>query len=200
MPLTLAEHADRLNLAGSHRGRLPPLIMVTDSTRLPDPVPTVAQLRPGDAVLLRHYDAPNRRALALALAQACRAARVKLIVAADLNLARAVGADGVHYPQGLVPHGNRPPPTKGLLLTVAAHSERALKAADHVGADAALLSPVFPTESHIGAAVLGITRFAALVRSSRVPVFAMGGVTASCAPRLYGSGVVGIAAIGAFRA
>jgi len=199
MPSTLAEHATRLNLAAPHAGRLPPLIMVTDERRLPDPVPAVAQLRAGDAILLRHYDTPNRQDLAVALARACRAACVKLIVAADLNLARTVGADGVHYPENLIPRGTRPPATANMLLTVAAHNARALNAAARVGADAALLSPVFPTESHPGSAVLGISRFVALVRSSPVPVYAMGGVSESSAQRLNGSGAIGIAAVGAFR-
>ena len=199
MASTLAEHATRLNLTGPRPGRLPPLIMVTDERRLPDPVAAVALLRAGDAVLLRHYHAPNRRGLALALARACRAARVKLIVAADLNLARTVGADGVHYPEGLIPRGKRPPATGSLLVTVAAHDVRALKAAERLYADAALLSPVFPTASHPGNSGLGIVRFTDLVRSSRVPVYALGGVTAANARRLNGSGAIGIAAVGAFR-
>ena len=51
---------------------LPPLILMTDSRRLPDPLAAVDRLAPGSAILLRHYDAPDREALAMKLARACR--------------------------------------------------------------------------------------------------------------------------------
>lgn len=198
MPTTLTEHAERLNLRCGQSGRLPPLILVTDSERLADPVPAIARLRSGDAVLFRHYALPDRADLAHAIAKVCRARRVSLIIGADHALARTVGAAGIHYPQALTPLGHRPPNTQGLLLTVAAHDERALAAAYRMGADAALLSPVFPTESHPGASALGVNRFARLVRESRVAVYGLGGITAANARRLVGSGAAGIAAVGAF--
>ncbi|MEQ8246894.1 MAG: thiamine phosphate synthase [Alphaproteobacteria bacterium] len=197
MPTTLTEHADRLNLRCAQRNDLPAVILVTDGQRLADPVAALGKLRPGDAVLLRHYDAPHRVELARALAVACRARRIRLIVGGDSRLARAVGAQGIHVPQGLVTRasGLR---HNGFLVTAAAHDWAGLIGAYRAGVDAILLSPVFATASHPGAPHLGVHRFAAWVRRSPVPVYALGGVTATTAGRLTGSGAVGIAAVGAF--
>ncbi|NQV81346.1 MAG: thiamine phosphate synthase, partial [Alphaproteobacteria bacterium] len=154
--MSLTERADRLNLRAGVDGRLPPLILVTDEHRMPDPFPAIAGLRAGDAVLLRHYGAPDRRDLAYALAAACRAARLRLIVGGDVALAQTIGAHGVHFPEKfatrarLAWHARR-----GFLVTAAAHSWRALVAAHRLGADAVLLSPIFATASHPGAAGIG---------------------------------------------
>lgn len=199
MAPTLANHADRLNLRHAARGRLPPLILVTDRARLSDPVAALDRLRPGDAVLLRDYDAPGRTALAAILARQCRARRLRFLVAGDAQLARAVGADGIHLPEAMLARapairGTHP----GFLITAAAHDAGALVAAARAGADAALLSPVFATASHPGAPFLGVVRFAALVRGAKLPVYALGGIAGATAARLSGTGAVGLAAIGAF--
>jgi thiamine-phosphate pyrophosphorylase len=194
---TLSEHADRLNFRNHSGKHLPPLVLVTDEQRMPNPLMAMAQLRAGDAVLLRHYGAPHRRDLAFALAARCRAAGVRLVVGGDLDLARAVGAYGVHFPEGLASH-TLAAKAAGFLVTVAAHDGPALAAALRIGADAALLSPVFATASHPGALALGVIRFSALVRESQIPVYALGGISASTAGRLCDSGAVGIAGVGAF--
>ncbi len=171
---------------------LPALIAVSDAERMADPVAATALLPPRTAVLLRHYRHTGRTRLAHALAAACRARNLTLIVAGDAGLARAVGAAGVHYPEG-TPFIVAP----GLFTTVAAHSLAAVRAAVAGGADAVLLSPVFATASHPGVRAMGVARFARLVAASAVPVFALGGITAANALRLTGSGAAGIAAVGA---
>lgn len=65
-----------------------------------------------------------------------------------------------------------------------AHSLAEIGAAVRAGAHAILLSPVFPTRSHPGAAVLGAVRFLLLARRSPLPVIALGGMTAARAARL----------------
>ena len=194
---TLSEHADGLNFRNHNGKHLPPLVLVTDEQRMPNPLMAMSQLRAGDAVLLRHYGAPNRRDLAFALAARCRVAGVRLVVGGDLELARSVGADGVHLPEGLADR-TLAAKAAGFLVTVAAHDGAALVDAIRFGADAALLSPVFATASHPNAPALGVTRFSALVRESLIPVYALGGISASTAPRLWDSGAVGIAGVGAF--
>jgi thiamine-phosphate pyrophosphorylase len=51
-------------------------------------------------------------------------------------------------------------------------------------ADAVLLSPVFPTRSHPGAAALGPARFRLMARHAQMPVVALGGMTVRTARRL----------------
>ena len=65
-----------------------------------------------------------------------------------------------------------------------AHSLREIGLANRLRADAVLLSPVFPTRSHPDARTLGPLRFRLLAARARMPVIALGGMTASTARRL----------------
>jgi thiamine-phosphate pyrophosphorylase len=179
--------------------RLPALILMTDAVRLPDPMAALARLPRHSAVILRQPDDRERQRLARRLAEPCRRLGLRLIIAADAKLAVNVGAGGLHLPESMLRHGGRGwrlLRRPGWLITAAAHSPAALQAAVHAGVDAVLLSPVFPTASHPGATALGPLKFAALVRQSAIPIYALGGVTAATAPRLAGSGAAGFAAIG----
>lgn len=200
MPLSLANRALQLNLA-SGGGGLPPIILMTDHTRLKRPLEAAAALPRGSAVILRDYDHPHRADLARALRAVCRCRGILLLIGADVGLAKAVGADGIHYPEGLVPaNGSVQRPASRWLVTAAAHSAVGLVRAFRAGADAAILAPVFATGSHPGQASLGPTRFAALVRSAGLPVYALGGVNERTAARLSGGGAAGIAAVSALGA
>ena len=200
MPLTLAKRALQLNLASGRRG-LPPLILMTDWVRLKSPLDAAAALPRGSAVILRDYENPRRADLARALRAVCRRCGILLLIGADTALARAVGADGIHYPEALVPRaGSIERPKSHWIVTAAAHSAAGLARARRAGADAAILAPVFKTGSHPGRPNLGPTRFAALVRSVDLPVYALGGVNDGTAARLLAGGAVGIAAVGALGA
>ena len=200
MPLNLTKRALHLNLASGRRC-LPYLILMTDGARLNDPVDAAAALPRGSVVILRDYGSPHRVDLARVLRAVCRRRGLLLLIGADSALARAVRADGVHYPEALVPRsGLIARPKSHWLVTAAAHSAAGLERARRAGADAAILSPVFATGSHPGRLSLGPTRFASLVRSVDLPVFALGGVTGGNAVRLLHGGAVGIAAVSAFRA
>lgn len=192
---TVANMARRLNSRHPAGGHLPPLILMTDAARLNDPLAAAARLPAGAAVILRDYDAPDRTALATALSALCRTRRLRLLVAADAELAAGIGADGVHLPEALVPRMPRRWP-RDWLITAAAHSPAALWRARRAGANAALLSPVFATASHPGASTLGALRFAAWANNAPLPVYALGGIDAVSARRLAGSRAVGLAGIG----
>lgn len=172
---------------------------MTDDERLPDPVASIKALPRGSAVILRHYRMGDRGPLARKLARLCRRCGVKLLIAGDARLAAAVGADGFHLPEGLARGRARfgwVHRRKGWLVTVAAHSPRTLFLAARIGADAALLAPVFTTASHPATRAIGTLCFSAWVRNSPVPVYALGGITAVNVSRLKHTGAVGIAAIG----
>ncbi|OHC75571.1 MAG: hypothetical protein A3G18_04355 [Rhodospirillales bacterium RIFCSPLOWO2_12_FULL_58_28] len=171
---------------------------MTDNIKLPDPLPVAAALPCGSAVILRHYDAPDRSGLAHELAALCRRKHLRLLVAGDARLALAVGAAGLHLPEKQARQGpgtwqawRRP----DWIVTAAAHSPAALRQAARIGADAALLSPVFESAGHSELSPLGPLLFAAWRRSSPLPVYALGGVSAATAPRLSISGCCGLAAI-----
>lgn len=195
--MTLADTMRRYNL----RAGPPRLILVTDDKRLPDPAAAIARLPPGAAVLLRHYASPQRAAQAKSIAALCRRHRLYLLVAGpDWRLAARVGADGLHWPEGMAGAGLGAAALgwrrrRRAWLTCAAHSPAALARARRIGADAALLSPVLATASHPGAAGIGRTRFGLWARRAGVAVLALGGINARTWPSLAAKGAWGAAAI-----
>jgi thiamine-phosphate pyrophosphorylase len=203
LPASLAEAALRLKGArGAGRAAtVPACILIAERARLPDPEPAIGRLPRGSAVILRDYGALDRAAHAARLVRLCRSRRLRLLVAGDGRLAVAVGGHGLHLPERAACSGDRrwrlwrKP---GWLVTAAAHSPRAAALARRAGVDALLLSPVFATASHPGAVPLGPLRFAAWARAARLPVYALGGITALTTRRLAGGGAAGIAAIGGF--
>ncbi len=198
---SLADLARRLKPSDENTA-LPSLILMTDSRRLAEPEPLVSRLPRGSAVILRHYDDPERAALAYRLSGLCRRFGIRLLIAGDGRLAASVSAGGLHLPEALIAHAprtwrlwRRP----GWLVTAAAHSPAAMIGAARAGADAVLLSPVFPTESHPGARVLGSLLFARWASRSPLPVYALGGISAVTIGRIVGSGAVGVATVGGLR-
>lgn len=205
---TLADLVRRLNFDERRRAgagpSLPRLILMTDVVRLPDPAPILSALPRGSAVVVRHPESAARAALARRLRPLCRRRGVRLLIAGDARLAAAVGADGLHLPEAAVRRASGPwrlwRCRRRWLVTAAAHSPAALRRARAAGADAALLSPVFATASHPGAAGLGVLRFTAWARHGGLPVYALGGIDRRSARRLQSSGAAGFAGIGGLTA
>lgn len=141
----------------------------------------LATFREPVGFVFRHYHLPPEHRLARfnALAAIGRAEGHTIILSDSTLTAREWGADGVYgAPLSIYP-------ARGDLLRVAtAHDMREIAQANRVGADALMLSPVFPTRSHPGGAVLRQARFRTLASHARMPVIALGGMTARTAQRL----------------
>jgi len=141
--------------------------------RLPDPRAAASRLPRGSAVVARGV-APG---ILPDLARLCRARGLALLVAGDGRLALRLGA-GLHLPERASPgvlaflRARRP----GALLSLAVHGRRGLARGRLLRADAALISPLFPTLSHPGAPALGPHGWAWLARHAGRPAVALGGV------------------------
>lgn len=189
----LAAVAARLNReAGSPP--IPSLYMFTDPVRLPDPQAAARRLPRGAAVVYRHFGARDRFKVARHLALLCRRRGLVLLVAADPDLAERVGADGVHWPERLLPaaRGDQ------TIVTAAAHSSEAVARALAARVDCCVLGPLFPTRSGAGRRPLGLFRASQIARTAPGKVIALGGVTAVNARLLAGRGFAGVAAVDAF--
>ncbi|MCB1800066.1 MAG: Nudix family hydrolase [Gammaproteobacteria bacterium] len=105
----------------------------------------------------------------------CHPFGAKVLVNGNIELARSVGADGVH----LQPEHYRKlhaRPAGDLLWAAACHDRAELLQAARLDADFAVLSPVLPTRSHPGAEVLGWHGFSEAIRDLPMPVYALGGM------------------------
>ncbi|MBL4614303.1 MAG: thiamine phosphate synthase [Magnetovibrio sp.] len=170
---------------------------MSDHARMPAPGPWLKNMPPGGAVILRDLDAKRLELLAIRIIPLAHALGLKVLIAGDVRLALKLNADGVHLCEHLVRRNalRLRPQKANFLITAAAHNRIALQRATRIGAQAILLSPVFTTNSHPGAKSLGITRFCALARHSKLAIIALGGINSATIKRLRSSPAYGIAAI-----
>jgi len=178
------------------------LVLVTDRCASPVPVPdavraALAELPPGAAaVQLREKDLEGRALaeLARALLLLCRAHETPLLVNDRLDVAIAVGAQGVQLARTSVgPAEARSLLGPAALIGVSCHSTGEVREA--LGpADFALFGPIFDTPSKRAyGPPLGVGALAEAAKLG-LPLYAVGGVTAERTREL--AGARGVAAIG----
>ncbi len=160
---------------------LPALWLISDARNDAGLEHALARLPRGSGLVYRHYhlEGPERLERFRRLRRVAKA-RGHVVVLADSALtAREWGADGIYgAPRALWPR------RAGLLHLATAHSLSEMGLAARLGADAALLSPVFTTRSHPGGGTLGAVRFRLLARQARLPVIALGGMNPARAKAL----------------
>jgi thiamine-phosphate pyrophosphorylase len=161
-----------------------------------------AALGPAFAVQLRDKVRPDPDLvpLAVALRRATAAAGALFFVNGRPDLARSVGADGVHAGAGGPPIAALRAAWPQALLTAPSHSDDELRAALAAGADGALVSPLFVTPGKgppRGVEALGAARALA---GPDVPLFGLGGVSRANAAGLGRAGATGVAVVRALLA
>ncbi|HEU4322250.1 MAG TPA: thiamine phosphate synthase [Roseiflexaceae bacterium] len=152
-------------------------------------------------IQLREKAASAREMVALgrALLEITRPAAIPLIVNDRLDVALAIGAEGVHLGQDDLPAADArrllgPDRLLGLSVTTPAEAREAAAAgADYLGAN-----DVFGTRSKPDAiAPIGLEGLTAVARAVDLPVLAIGGVTVQNAPAALAAGAAGLAVISA---
>ena len=137
-----------------------------------------AALRNGLRLMqLREKDSSRAalRALALKMLPLIRSHDARLLINADIELAKEIGADGVQLTGAQLAELEERPGVEW--CAASCHSAEELRRAEALGCDFALLSPVQATQSHPGAAHLGWEKFAAIAAGCSIPVYALGGLT-----------------------
>lgn len=150
-------------------------------------------------VSLREKDLPEDEQIVLArqLLPKARAASARLMVHGEARLAALAGTDGVHLPSGSDPAVARALLGPGKLIGVSIHTVPEAEAIDPAHVDYALAGPAFETASKPGyGPEIGRKGLAEIVRASRVPVLAIGGINAARVADLIAAGAAGIAAMG----
>ena len=179
---------------------LPPLYLIADRATCGD--------RPMLDVLARALDAGVRlvqlREKALdrdvlevlaeqVLSLVARYDAVLLINESRADIAVQIGAQGVHLPGGALPQGVRDRVEPSFLIGYSTHTYAELDCAG--GADFVTYSPIFTPGSKPGydGVEAGLEGLANAVAHSRLPVYALGGITPKRAARCRTTGCAGVA-------
>lgn len=128
------------------------------------------------------------------VAAAVRAAGSLLLVNGRLDVALALGADGVHLGGDALPvAAARRVAGPGFLIGASVHSLAEAVAAASAGADYLIFGNVFETSSKPGLAGRGLEALAAVCAAVPVPVVAIGGVAAGNVSAVRRAGAAGAA-------
>jgi thiamine-phosphate pyrophosphorylase len=137
----------------------------------------------------------------LAIKDALRGSSVPLIVNDRLDIALAAQVDGVHLGQDDLPaSAARRLGGKDIIIGVSASTPEEARAAEKDGADYLGAGAFFPTATKTDIRPIERLVFADIVRSVRLPVLAIGGITAGNLSEAISAGAAGVAVISAARA
>lgn len=151
------------------------------------------------AVQLREKDLSSRQLfeLALQLRALTRQFGALLLINDRLDIARAVGADGVHVGvQSMPVERVREQAGHGMLVGYSAHRVDEAVQAALSGADFVTFGPVYQTPSKMKFGnPVGVFQLSAAVSSLTIPVFALGGVKKTTIAETMATGCRGVAMI-----
>jgi len=139
----------------------------------------------------KDYSREALHELALKMLPLLRRHDARLIINADIGLAKEIGADGVQLTGTQLAGLSSRPDVEW--CAASCHNAEELRRAEQLGCDFALLSPVLATQSHPGAPHLGWEKFAEIAAGASIPVYALGGLTQDDMQVAWQHGAHGIA-------
>ncbi|MBZ2167174.1 Nudix family hydrolase [Marinobacter sp. F4216] len=151
-----------------------------------------------DLLVLRapELDVQRYRKLVGGVLLSCQSAGAGLIVhGAPDRFEGLPGIAGLHLPWRQARVLDARPVPSGVWLGVSCHTAEEVAHAETLGADYVTLGPVLPTPSHPEAPGIGWLAFEEMAQRARVPVYALGGLSASDVPKATERGGQGIAGI-----
>ncbi|MCL4370768.1 MAG: thiamine phosphate synthase [Chloroflexi bacterium] len=185
-----------------HHLRFPILCLVTDPEacrgRPLEQVVAVAVEAGVGLVQLRQKQLSARQLLQLgsSLLEPVRRWGAALVVNDRVDVALALGADGVQLGGGSLPVAEtRRLVGQGMLIGASVHSLEGALQAEGEGADYLLLGTIFETRSHPGLEPAGPGLVSRVAGAVRVPVIAIGGIKPDNAGSVMAAGASGVAVI-----
>ncbi len=188
------------------------LYLVTDRKLTADRYSLIAAVKEAlkggvKAIQLREKDLGTRELLKLAyrMREITRKYDAKLFINDRLDIALAVGADGVQLTQSSIPadavrkavHASRiTHHASRFLIGVSTHSLKEAKEAEKGGADFVTLGPIYRTPSKLKyGRPLGIDVLKDVGNKVKIPVFAIGGIKSREVKEVKKAGAYGVAMI-----
>ena len=180
------------------------LYFITDSTTVPEDrfLPVVEAACKGGATIiqLREKDRSTREYLELAKATHEITARygIPLIIDDRVDVALAIGAEGVHVGQSDMPvRLARKLMGEGAIVGATAKTVPQALEAYEQGADYLGCGAIYPTTTHVKTVITPVETLKDVVKAVPIPVNAIGGLNKDNIFVLKGSGIAGICAVSA---
>lgn len=135
---------------------------------------------------------------ALEIQKLCRNYKVPFVINDNVELAKKIGADGVHVGQSdMEALDVRKVLGDDKIIGVSAQTVEQAKLAEEHGADYLGVGAVFPTGSKDDATEVSFETLKEICKHVHIPVIAIGGITRDNVVKLNQSGICGIAVISA---
>ena len=135
---------------------------------------------------------------ALRLRNLTRQAGILFTIDDRVDVALSVGADGVHLGENDLPlEVARRLVGSKMILGASARTPQAIRRAHQGGADYLGVGAVFPTDTKDDATYVGTERLAQLRPLAKIPILAIGGITAENVAQVIRAGADGVAVINA---
>lgn len=123
----------------------------------------------------RAWERSRRDAFARALIALAKPREARVLLNGSANDARRLGCDGVHWTAAALAAADSRP--RDLLVGASCHAIGEIVRAAALEVDFVVLGPVFATPTHPDAVPLGWQGFAERIVGTRVPVYALGGLS-----------------------
>lgn len=131
----------------------------------------------------------------------CRKYNVPFVINDNVEIAKEIGADGVHVGQEDMASGEvRKILGDGKIIGVSAHNVKEALEAQSNGADYLGVGAAFPTGSKDDVNVISHDEIKAICEAVNIPVIAIGGINIDNISELNGTGICGVAVISAIFA
>ena len=184
----------------SKNNKLPKVIIIFDDELFNKKKLLKLKIPKKSAFLLRSYQTKKRKKIAKQLLKFCKMKKIKLLIGSDIKLAKDINAHGVHFPEYMIKENKinwigikNIKYRKKWIITTAAHNIRSLKKVEGLDIDAALLSPVFISKSHPNNKCLGLNKFSKIVKKTKLPIYALGGINIKNVKSLIETDIIGYA-------
>ena len=180
------------------------LYFITDSTTVPEErfLPVVEAACKGGATIiqLREKDKSTREYMQLAEAVHAITSRynIPLIIDDRVDVALAIGAEGVHMGQSDMPvHVARKLMGESAIIGATTKTVPQALEAFEQGADYLGCGAIYPTTTHVKTVITPVETLKDVVKAVPIPVNAIGGLNKDNIFVLKGSGIAGICAVSA---
>lgn len=178
-------------------------VFFSDQKRYKNIFEVIKNLPKNSLIIFREYDLSEekRQELAQEIILEAKKYQHKVLIGKSLKLALDLGANGVHFsdfdkiPLALIKKKNF---KKDFIFSYATHNLHSVLKAKKLKNDLTFISPIFSTKSHDSSKTLGIRGLRKIIRATKKPIHALGGINSQNIKSIRASRAAGIAGIDIF--